>query len=138
MSSELLILWAEDDDNDAFLVERAFRKAKLPMRLIRLHDGDEVVKYLTGQGCYADRTNYPLPSILLLDLTMPGKNGLEVLRWKRSQRQWQDLPTVMLSSSSEECDRQEADRLGASGYFVKPFKSDDTASLARILAGLET
>ena len=138
MSSEPLILWAEDDDNDAFLVERAFRKAKLSMRLIRLRDGEEVLKYLTGQGCYADRTNYPLPSILLLDLTMPGKNGLEVLQWKRSRPQWRNLPAVMLSSSSEQCDRQEADRLGASGYFVKPFKSVDTTSLARILAGLET
>jgi CheY-like chemotaxis protein len=135
--SESLILWAEDDDNDAFLVERAFRKAKLPVRLIRLRDGEEVVKYLTGQGCYSDRAKYPLPSILLLDLTMPGKTGLDVLRWKRSQTQWRNLPAVMLSASSEGCDRQAAEELGVNGYFIKPFKSSDMAKLSRILAGFE-
>jgi CheY-like chemotaxis protein len=68
---------------------------------------------------------------------MPGKTGLDVLRWKRSQTQWRNLPAVMLSASSEVWDRQAAEGLGASGYFGKTFKSDDMAKLLRTLAGLE-
>ena len=128
-----LILWAEDDDNDAFLVGRALTKAALANSLIRVKDGKEVLEYLSGHGFYSDRTRYPLPSLLLLDIKMPKKNGFEVLEWKRSQRQFCELRAVMFSSSEEDSDQQKALLLGANAYFVKPSDSKQMAGIVMSL-----
>ena len=134
-ASEQIILWAEDDDNDALLLGRAVRKARLGGSLIRVHDGEEAIQYLTGQGCYADRAKYPLPSLLLLDVKMPRKNGFDVLQWKKSQPQLQALPTVMFSSSPADGDVQTAQRLGAGRYIVKPSKPEDMVGVVQCLMG---
>lgn len=120
MSPARLILCAEDDANDAFLLQRAFEKVGMEWPLLMVNDGMEAISYLAGQPPFDDRTQHPLPALLLLDLKMPRKNGLEVLTWVRSTPELQTLPVLMLTSSNQETDVHRAYALGANGYLVKP------------------
>ena len=115
-----LILLAEDDDNDIFFMRRALRKAEVDFPLQIVTNGQEAVDYLGGTGKFADRANYPLPSVMLLDLKMPFLDGFEVLTWINSQPSLKEIPVVVLTSSAEERDRQKATALGATGYFGTP------------------
>jgi CheY-like chemotaxis protein len=114
------ILLVEDDENDAFFVQRAFNKTGVvnPMQVVR--DGQEAIKYLEGVEPYADRQHYPLPCIIITDLKMPRMDGLGFLRWLKDHDQFHQVPKLVLSSSGEDKDRQQAARLGACAYFVKP------------------
>src|ERR1041385_2090392 len=76
MSDHGLILLAEDNETDVLLTRRAFAKANLLNPLHVVSDGEEAIAYLSGEGKYANRSEYPLPDLLLLDLKMPNKNGL--------------------------------------------------------------
>jgi len=114
------ILAAEDEENDRFILNRAFEKARLPQPLVTVGDGRECVDYLRGVGSFADRVLHPLPALLLLDLKMPGMHGFEVLEWLATRPEFKDLPVVVLSSSSADSDIQRARQLGARDYFVKP------------------
>ena len=80
-----VILLAEDEENDVLLVQRAFARGGLANPLFVVRDGDEAISYLSGIGKYADREEFPFPDLLLLDLKMPGVDGLGVLRWVRQQ-----------------------------------------------------
>jgi CheY-like chemotaxis protein len=114
------ILVAEDEPTDAFILRQAFLKSGLPARLEIVRDGQEAVEYLDGEGPYADRNNYPLPRLLLLDLKMPRMTGFDVLAWLSEKPQFNELPRVVLSSSSHESDVRRALDLGALDYFIKP------------------
>lgn len=115
-----VILWAEDDEDDALLMARAWQQARATERLIRVTDGDEVIRYLEGDGPYQDRQRFPAPDLLLLDIRMPHRSGPEVIHWLRTQPCWQDLPVVILTSSTAADDVQESARLRVKGYLVKP------------------
>jgi CheY-like chemotaxis protein len=119
-----LILLAEDDANDVFFMRRAVQKAAIEFPLQVVTDGQQAVDYLGGQGPFSDREQFPLPSIILLDLKMPFLDGFEVLSWIRSQISLQNIPVVILTSSAEERDRRKAAELGAKAYFVKPPKPE--------------
>src|SRR5256885_1545001 len=119
-TGELIILLAEDDENDVFFMQRALQKAGVHHPLHVTTDGRETMEYLAGTKKFTDRAQFPLPSLVLLDLKMPFANGFEVLTWIRSQPSLNDLAIVVLTSSAEERDRQRAAELGAKGYFVKP------------------
>lgn len=131
IGQEYGILLVEDDPNDALLIQRAFRKANLmnPMKVVE--DGEEAVAYLSGRGVYADREEYPLPTLILLDLKLPRKSGLEVLEWMREQPGLKRLPVVVLTSSREAPDINRAYELGANSYLVKPGGFDDLLEMVR-------
>jgi CheY-like chemotaxis protein len=114
------ILMVEDDADDALLIQRAFRKAKIvnPIQLVR--DGDEAVAYLSGTGPYGDRRQFPLPVLIILDLKLPRRSGFEVLEWLRSQPGLKRTPVVVLTSSKETVDVNHAYELGANSYLLKP------------------
>lgn len=128
-----LILYAEDDESDAFLLDHAFRRAGIEVPLHVVADGREAIAYLEGQGPFADRERHPLPLLLLLDLKMPAVNGFEVLQWIAGPPPRVVMPAVVLSSSGLEQDREKARRLGAAAYYVKPGKLDEMVALARAL-----
>lgn len=127
------VLYAEDDENDAFLMTRAFKQAEIINPLVILPEGNSAIEYLAGNGVYVPREAYPLPCLVLLDLKMPGKSGLEVLEWVQNQPAISTLPILMLTSSSQEEDVRQAYRLGANGYLLKPSKPDGMISLARAI-----
>jgi CheY-like chemotaxis protein len=114
------ILLVEDSPDDALLIQRAFRKANLanPVQLVR--DGEEAVTYLSGAPPYDDRTRFPLPVFMLLDLKLPRRSGLEVLAWVRQESVVKRLPVVVLTSSRESVDVNRAYDLGVNSYLTKP------------------
>ena len=121
MSKQLRpILVAEDEESDRMILELAFQKAKLPRPLVLVHDGQQLIDYIGGTGPYADRSAHPLPALVVLDVKMPGMNGLDVLAWLATQPQFKEIPAVALSSSADESDMEKARQLGAREYFVKP------------------
>jgi len=127
------ILIIDDDPNDTLLLQRAFQRTRLVCSLHFAKDGEEAVAYLSGQGGYADRNQYPLPALVLLDLKMPRKSGLEVLEWIRQQPSLRRLIVVMLTSSNQSSDVNRAYELGANSYLVKPGGFDTLMELVKSL-----
>jgi DNA-binding response OmpR family regulator len=126
------ILLIEDDENDAFFFERAAVKAGLPVSVVR--DGQDAIHYLSGAGTYADRQAHPLPGIVVLDLNLPVKHGLEVLKWIRAQRATHNLIVLVLTSSIDVLDLHQAYSLGANSYLVKP---SDPIELAGVVTAIK-
>ena len=91
------ILHVEDDPNDVLLVERAFKKSNWPTVVRSVIDGDQAVCYLNGEQAFTDRASHPFPDVVLLDLKMPRKSGLEFLTWMRQQAQFKRLPVVVFT-----------------------------------------
>lgn len=129
------ILLVEDDANDVILIRRAFAKAEIKNPVHTVEDGDAAVAYLAGEGTYADRDHHPLPGVVLLDLKLPRRSGLEVLEWVRQSPTLRRLPIVVLTSSRESADVNRAYDLGANSYLVKPVGFDALTDLVRILQG---
>jgi CheY-like chemotaxis protein len=130
MDEQFPILIAEDDENDALILERALRKGgfKNPFHFCR--DGEDVISYLRGQGHYQNRRIFPFPRILITDLKMPKLNGLEILKWLYHHQECNVIPKVVLTASTQATDIQEAYRWGANSYLVKPAGYE---SLSRML-----
>ena len=120
-----LILSVEDNPDDVLILKRAFQKANTSAHLEFLADGDQAIEYL------AKLSQKPCPSLLLLDLKLPRKSGLEVLSWMRSQPDLKRLPVVMLSSSNQPEEINSAYDLGANSYLVKPGSMDEFVQLAK-------
>jgi DNA-binding response OmpR family regulator len=127
------ILVAEDDDNDVFFLERAFKQAQLTQPRRRVKDGEEAIAYLRGDGPFSDRQLYPLPCLMLLDLKMPRKNGFEVLAWTRQQPTIKRLPIIILTSSRESPDINRAYDVGANTYLVKPVNFEELLETIKAL-----
>ncbi len=119
------ILVAEDDRTDAFFLQRAFKRAGIPVNLEFVRDGQEVIDYLQGDGEFENRAAFPLPQLLMLDLNMPRLSGFEVLAWIRKHPRWKDLPVAIFSASDEPKDIRRAYDLGANSYLVKPHSIDE-------------
>jgi DNA-binding response OmpR family regulator len=133
MSDNRPILLIEDDAEAAELLRIALKKAGLRRPLRVLPDGDEAVAYLSGTPPYENREENPAPCLLLLDLKLPRKSGLEVLTWLRSRIAYRPLPVLMITSSAASSDIEEALRLGIRAYCVKPSDFEDLKKLARMI-----
>ena len=129
MKTRPTILYAEDDENDVFLMKRAFRQAGIENAPQIVTDGRAVIDYLAGTNGYADREKFPWPDLLLLDLKLPVKSGLEVLKWIRSTPSCCTLPVIVLTSSNQNSDVHRAYILGANGYLIKPGKPDELLTM---------
>jgi CheY-like chemotaxis protein len=128
-----VILLAEDDDNDVFFMRRALQKAQADFTLKVVTDGQLATDYLSGGGKYADREEFPIPSVILLDLKMPFLDGFEVLEWIRARSSFDGIPVAVLTSSAEERDRRRARELGACAYFVKPPKPETIQEIIQLM-----
>lgn len=134
MTYELMpTLLVEDDYNDILLIQRAFRQANIQLPLTIVSDGDEAISYLQRQGKYADSDRYPLPILILLDLKLPRRSGLEVLAWIGQQPSLRRLLVVVLTSSQENDDLDRAYDLGANSYLVKPIDFQDFVRLVELV-----
>lgn len=135
VTSSYSILLVEDDANDILLIQRAFRQVNLvhPIRIVQ--DGAAAIAYLAGEDPYRDRDHYPLPHLILLDLKLPRRSGLEVLAWLKQQPSLKRIPVVILTSSREDIDVDRAYDMGASSYLLKPVTLD---SLFQMIEAIST
>jgi CheY-like chemotaxis protein len=129
------VLLAEDDENDAIFIQRAFKQADVTNVLHIVQDGQMVIDYLSGNGPFSDRGQHPMPSLLMLDLKMPRKTGMEALCWIREQEGFQCLPVIMLSSSVHPLEIAEAYKKRANAFITKPSGTPERAEMARLIKG---
>ncbi len=135
MKAERCVLVADDDGNDIFFLERAFALAEIrnPLRVVQ--DGQLAIEYLSGTGKFSGCAQRPLPCLLMLDLKMPRKTGMEVLEWVRSQEEFCSLPIIMLSSSVHPFEIKTAYQKGANAFVTKPSGMPERTDLARMIKG---
>lgn len=114
------ILLVEDNPLDVKLTTHAFKKARLTNPMHVAADGEEALEFLFATGRYAHRKDDPLPEVVLLDLNLPKKSGLEVLRQIKADPRTQNISVVVLTVSNQARDISECRRLGATHYIVKP------------------
>jgi CheY-like chemotaxis protein len=135
MDAEASILIAEDDENDAFIVKRALQEAGVNCPVHFCKDGLEARAFLCGEAPYVDRQQFNSPWLLITDLKMPRMTGLELLKWLRGHAECGLIPTIVLSASGQTSDIQEAYRLGANSYLVKPSSYKDLVEAMRLIVG---
>ncbi len=129
----LAILLVDDDENDVLIMMMALQKVGLTCSICVARDGREAQEYLCGTGKFADRSAYPLPYLILLDLKLPRVMGLEVLKWLRERPEFDSTIVLVLSSSPMPEDIQTAYHLGANAYLVKPSGLDKLQVMAQAI-----
>ena len=118
--SEKMILLVEDNADDEELTTRALRQAKIANEIVVARDGAEALDFLFGEGAHAGRDVSRTPAVILLDLKLPKLSGLDVLNRLRADPRTRLIPTVILTSSSEDEDMLKSYQLGANSYVRKP------------------
>jgi CheY-like chemotaxis protein len=127
---ESAVLLVEDDASDAALVRRAVKKLSFNARVVHVNDAEAAVSYLEGQRPYEDRGEYPVPSVILLDIKLPGHSGFELIEWLRQQpTPLSRIAVVMLTSSGHQVDVDRAYEVGANSYLRKPDKHSELIEL---------
>ena len=126
------ILMAEDSADDAELTLGALAQNNFANNVAVVYDGAEALDYLYRRGLFTGRDG-PSPILLLLDLKMPKVNGLEVLRQIKTSPELASIPVVILSSSCQEVELQEAQKLGADAYVLKPVRFKDFVEAIKII-----
>ena len=114
------ILLAEDDDDDYMLTTQALKENRLVNPVHRVHDGVELLEYRQKQGMYASSESAPAPSLILLDLNMPRKDGREALREIKANSTLRHLPVVILTTSRAQEDIVRSYDLGVNSFISKP------------------
>jgi len=126
-----VILYAEDDIDDRFYFERACRTLFKDFVFRYVNDGEEARDYLLARGYYRDTIAFPRPDAVITDLRMPRLNGLEFLRWARTQPAFEQLPIFVFSSLHGLADVQEMQRYAMTGFFKKPRDSRSWVSVVQ-------
>ena len=130
MTEEQSILIAEDDEADVLLLKRAFQEVELRQPVDFVHDGFEAIEFL-GRRRSAPNDRYP--SLVILDLKMPRRSGLEVLQWMRQEPVLRCLPAIIFSSSARREEIERAYAIGANSFLVKPASTVQRTELARFI-----
>lgn len=125
------ILLVEDDVNDVFFVQAAFKKAGILNPLLVATNGREALDYLLGQREFADRSRFPLPCLILLDLKLPHIMGLDVLKSLRAAPLLSSTVVLVMTSSDAPADIAAAYEAGTNAYVVKPHNLDDLLIVAK-------
>ncbi len=121
----MTILLADDNADDRVMMRSALSRSGVAARLQMVKDGMEVLRYLQGEGPYADRRQYPMPEMLILDMKMPRLDGNATLEKLQADRELSRIPVIIISGMSELHDVKRAYELGARTFFVKPIQADD-------------
>ncbi|HYE98289.1 MAG TPA: response regulator [Planctomycetota bacterium] len=133
MSDPGLLLMVEDNPDEVDLMREALQEAGITIPMRVLGNGEEAIQYLSGQGKFEDRERHPLPTLIILDLKLPLRSGLEVLQWVKTHPELRGIPVVIFTSSSEAKDLKRSYELGVNSYLVKPQQFTVLVELVRAL-----
>lgn len=133
MLQPAVILLAEDEEDYVLLLKKALAEANVANPLQVVSTGQDLKAYLKGEGKYASRDEFPLPDLLLLDIKLPGYTGLEIIGWARSQPGLARLRIIILTSSERMRDINDAYRLGANSFLLKPYDFADLVHLSKMI-----
>lgn len=125
------ILVVEDNPEQGELICKVLSEGRVTNRVFAVGSGEEAVAYLSGQGVFANRDTYPLPTLLLLDLKLPGISGFEVLNWVRTNPAVSRMPVVVLTGTMQDGNIERAYALGANSYLLKPFGMDELRTMVK-------
>ena len=131
--SQYPVLYVEDNADDVQLLRHAFKRADILDPVQFAQDGQEAIDYLAGAEKFSDRQKYPMPRLVLLDLKLPRKTGIEVLQWIREQPALRKLPVIILSASAQKSDVGRCYELGANAFLVKPSSIDTLGDMCRAI-----
>lgn len=129
----ITILMADDDDDDRLLTRDALRTSRVTNNFLCVQDGIELLQYLQREGKFSDNENYPMPSIILLDLNMPRMDGREVLALIKANPELRSIPVIILTTSKAEEDMLQGYDLGAASYITKPVTFNKLVALMKSL-----
>ena len=129
----LTVLLVEDNRDHAELIMRTLEEFQVANAITHLVDGQSALDYLHGIGVYADRENYPMPHLILLDLHLPNVNGLDVLKEVKCDEALRFIPVVVLTTSDAERDVIKAYGYHANSYVTKPVNFNDFSKLLKDL-----
>jgi CheY-like chemotaxis protein len=129
----IIILYAEDDEEDRMLMQDALKESRLTNELHVVEDGEELMEYLNRREKYSELTNVPLPGLILLDLNMPRKDGREALKEIKANPRLRRIPVVVLTTSKAEEDILRTYDLGVSGFIIKPVTFESLVDVIRTL-----
>lgn len=133
MEKNINVLLVDDNDDDAFFIERAFKSAHIPVHISRCIDGQEAINYLENKPPFAKASFHPRPDFVLLDLKLPVKDGLDVLAWIRGSKTFSNLVVVVLTSSVNHRDIERANKLNANAYLAKPSSLEGMVEMVRAI-----
>ena len=119
------ILLVEDNEDHAELTMRALMEGKIVNEIFHVLDGQEAIDYVYQKGQYADSSRYPIPDLILLDIKLPGIDGLELLQMFKSDPAVSRIPIIMLTTSAKDEEIAKGYRYGANSYIIKPIKLKD-------------
>jgi CheY-like chemotaxis protein len=131
--TSIVILVADDDAEDRMLVKDALDESRLANQVHFVEDGEELMDYLRNQGKYSDKTKYPSPGLILLDLNMPRKDGREAVKEIKSDPNLRVIPIVVLTTSKAEEDILKTYDLGVSSFITKPVTFSSMVEIMRTL-----
>jgi len=128
-----IILLIEDDPDDVELFRIAVAHSGSPCKVVAFNFAKDAINYLDNFGEFANKTQFPKPTLIVLDLSLPGMSGFDFLAWAKGEPPEKLPPIVVLSSSKVELNRDLTQRLGAKAYFVKSPNPNETNAMAKDL-----
>lgn len=126
MADTIRILLADDDPEDRMIMADTFEEMQLSSIIRFVENGENILAYLNS--IYG---NAPLPSLIVLDLNMPGMNGTQTLKCLKSDERYRDIPVIIFSTSVNALEMEECMKTGASSYVVKPVTYKECQDTAR-------
>ncbi len=129
------ILMVQDDADEVLLLTRALTQSRVVNPLHVVRTGEDAIAYLTGAGIHADHGRCQPPSLVLLDLSLSGIDGLQVLKWIRQQPQLRRLRVVITTGSRNLEELHQAYELGAEACLLKPLDFERFSEFSQALGG---
>jgi CheY-like chemotaxis protein len=131
------ILIAEDDENDVQLLKNLLKACHITNPLQVLYDGEDVIAYLKGEGVYADRQKYPMPFLILLDVKMPKKGGIDVLRCLKTMEPPPNITVLVLTAFNDLQQMNLAYLMGARSFITKPLNKEEFRLAVSAIKGIQ-
>jgi len=133
MNHQFVLLLLEDSEEDIFLFQRAVTRVGREVACQSVRHGHDAQQYLRGEGRFANRAKFPMPSVIFSDLQLPGMTGLQFLEWLRREPEFRAMPCVIYSGSANPADVQAAYELGVTSFIVKPIDFVDWVARLQVV-----